>query len=79
MLRNYDELHEERISEHRWWNEVRHVIKVGDKYIGYVYAETTGDMSPPEAGYDFDPDSICEMKQIQKTITTYVERTIKEG
>ena len=72
LLRNYDVLHEEKISEHRWWFTCRYTIKVGDTYIGYVYAKTTGDMSPSEAGYDFDPDSICEMKPIQKTITTYI-------
>lgn len=74
MLRSYDELYEERISEHRWWNEVRYVIRVGDKYIGYVYAETTGDMNPSEAGYDFDPDSICEMEAVEKTMTTYIKK-----
>lgn len=74
LLRNYEVLHEERISEYRWWNTYRYVIKVGDTYIGYIHAETTGDMGASEAGYDFEPNSICEMKPIQKTITTYVQR-----
>jgi len=74
VLRNNKMLFEEKISEHRWWNEHRYIIKVGDVYIGYIYAETTGDMSPREAGYEFDPDSICEMKPIQKTITVYIKK-----
>ena len=74
LLRNYDILWEEKLEEHRWWNTYRYVIKVGDKYIGYIYAETTGDMGASEAGYVLDPVSICEMKPIQKTITTYVEK-----
>ena len=74
LLRDYNALYEERISEHRWWNTFWYVIKMEDKYIGYVYAETTGDMSPREAGWEFDPDSICEMKPQIKTIVTYVKK-----
>jgi len=74
ILRDLDVLHKEFICDHRWWNTYRYTIKVDDTYIGYVYAETTGDMSASEAGYDFDPDSICEMEQITKTITTYVNK-----
>ena len=73
-LRNFSVLHKEMISEHRWWNEYRYTIKIKGTYIGYIYAETTGDMSASEAGYDFDPDSICEMEQIKKTITTYIKK-----
>lgn len=74
ILRGYDVLHEEKIDMHRWWNEYRYVIKIGDKYVGYVYAETTGDMSPWEAGYEFDPDSICEMERREKITVTYVKK-----
>ena len=74
VLRDFDELHKELISEHRWWNEYRYTIKIEDTYVGYIYAETTGDMNAQEAGYDFEPDSICEMKQIEKTITTYIKK-----
>ncbi len=74
ILRNFDVLHKKMISEHRWWNEYRYTIKVDDTYIGYVYAETTGDKSASETGYDFDPDLICEMEQIERTITTYIKK-----
>ena len=76
VLRGFDILHKKMISEHRHWNEYRYVIKIEDTYIGYVFSERTGDMSASEAGYDFDPDSICEMEQVEKTITTYIK---KEG
>ena len=74
QLRESDEVYKELIDEHRWWNEYRYTIKVEDTYIGYVYAETTGDMNASETGYDFDPDSICEMTPVEKTITTYVKK-----
>ena len=79
VLRNLDELHKELISEHRWWNEYRYVIKVAETYIGYVYAETTRDMNAWESGYEFETDSICEMKQIEKTITTYIKKEEKNN
>jgi len=76
ILRYFDTLHKEIIDKHRWWNEYRYTIEVENTYIGYVYAETTGDESAWEKGYEFDPDSICEMERIEKTITTY--QKIKE-
>ena len=76
LLRSYDEVYKEKTSEHRWWNEYQYVIKIGNKYIAYVYAETTGDMNAWEAGYEFDSDSICEMEPIEKTITNYIKKRI---
>ena len=76
VLRNFDVIHKELCDSHRWWNEYQYVIRIKDTYIGYCNAETTGDMSASEVGYDFEPDSICEMEPIQKTITTYI---VKKG
>jgi len=74
VLRESKEVYKVLCYKHRWWNEYRYVIKVGDTYIGYRYAETTGDMNPWERGYEFEPDSICEMRPVEKTITTYVSK-----
>ena len=71
-LREGNEVYKELVEEYRWWNEYRIVIKVGDTYIGYFDADTTGDMSATEAGYEIDLDAVCEMEQVQKTITSYV-------
>ena len=73
ILRNIDEVHKKMVSEHRHWDEYRYTIKIGNAYIGYIYAKTTGDMSPEETGYDFEPD-LCEMKPMVKTITTYIKK-----
>ena len=72
LLRDFDVLAKIDPEESRWWVEYRYIIKVKDTYIGYVYAETTGDMNAWEAGYEFDPDSVCEMKAVDMTITTYI-------
>ena len=72
ILRGFDVLHKELCDEHRHWNEYEYIIKIDDTYLRYIYAETTGDMSAWEAGYEFDPSSICEMEAITKTVTAYI-------
>ena len=62
------------IAEQDWWNIYRYVIKVGERYIGYFDAKTTGDDSVRDMGYEIDLDEICEMIPIQKTITTYIRK-----
>ena len=69
-----EEVQEKVVSKHRWWNIVEYIVKAGDTFLSYVYADNTGEMSPSEAGYEFDPDTIQEMEPIQKTVTTYVKK-----
>ena len=76
VLHNFKILYKDSGDEHRHWIEYAYVIKVRDTYIGFNNATTTGDMSAEEVGYDFDPDSICEMERVERTITTYI---IKNG
>ncbi len=74
LLLEFDVIHEKLISEHRWWNIYRCVIKVKDIYIGYIGAKTTGDNNAYETGWEFDSSTICEMKPIEKTIVTYIKK-----
>ena len=78
-IRDYDTIYEEKIESYRWWDICRYVIKVGGIYIGYIYAKTTGDMSPYEAGFEFDLSTVCEMLPVTKTITTYIKATEGEN
>ena len=71
LLINIDMIQEDKIGSHRHWDIYRRVIKVGDTYIGFITAKTTGDMSAKETGWEFDPDTICEMREVTKTIITY--------
>lgn len=61
----------EVIDNLRWWNEIVKVVKVGNIFIKFKYAETTGDDSPFDKGYDLDSlSSIVEV--FPHTIQTIV-------
>jgi hypothetical protein len=64
------EVHSEMIDEHRHWDDVFKVVEVNGMLIGYESAHTTGDISPREAGWEFDPSTICEVER--KEIKTIV-------
>ncbi len=72
----YDAIYEERYESHRWWDSYFYVIKIGNKFIGYQWASTTGDMTPWECGWKFDFDTLCECEEKQKTITYYEPKII---
>lgn len=67
-IRESDVVYNSLTIERRWWNEYFTVVKIGDKHIGFVDASTTGDSSPSEVGFEFDPSTICEV--VPRTITT---------
>lgn len=64
-------VHTETVGSRRHWDEVFVVVEVNGMYIGYEGAHTTGDLSPREAGWEFDSNSICEVVKKEKTIVTY--------
>ena len=64
-------IHSEVINERRWWNDTFNVVRIGGMYIGYGGAETTGDNSPIDVGWELEPSSIVEVEPVQKTVTVY--------
>ena len=64
-------IYTERVCERRHWDEYFYVAKVGNKYIGFEWAESTGDNSIWDLGWEFYPDTIVEVEPIQKLITIY--------
>ena len=66
--------YEEVFNERRHWNDIFAVCKIGGMLIGYNSATTTGDMNAEEKGWEFDPDSICEVVAKEVTKTTYVAK-----
>lgn len=64
----------EEIEEHRWWKEYQYVHFCCGIFIGYIDAESTGDESARERGYEFDKSTICEMVPIKKTIIVYEKK-----
>ena len=79
ILMDFDVIYEKLIESHRWWDDYLRVFKLEDTYIGYVDAKTTGDNSPYDVGWEFDPDTIQEMEAVEKTIITYVKRKKEEN
>ncbi len=63
---------EETIDSRRHWDEIEKVVKIEDKYISYGAAYTTGDLSPREAGWEFDINTIQEVFPQEETITKIV-------
>lgn len=59
------------VDSHRHWDENFTVVEVDGMLIGFNGAQTTGDESPEDKGWEFDPESICEVKAEQVTTTTY--------
>ena len=57
-------------NRRRWWSEWFTVVKVDGMLIGFEGALTSGDDSPQDKGWEFDPSSICEVTA--KVVTTNV-------
>ena len=58
-------------DERRWWTDCLTVVEVDGMLIGFGDAITTGDDSPEDKGWEFDPNTICEVAAETKTITIY--------
>jgi hypothetical protein len=56
-------------DEHRHWIEFDKVVQVEDRYFQYGWAKGAGDQGIYDAGWEFDSESIIEVKPETKTIT----------
>ena len=70
MLRDSDNVYEEHVCSHRHWDDYRYTVEIGGMFIGYIDEYATGDMAG-ELGYEFDPNSICEMSPVEVTMVVY--------
>jgi len=53
ILSSQQEIKREVYDTHRWWTEMRILVKTPDnKYISYIDAISTGDEPPEMLGYD---------------------------
>jgi hypothetical protein len=68
---NSNVIWEEETGGHRWYNDSFRVVKIGDKYFGYDFFETTGDDNWIDMGLEFDNESIVEVKPVEKVIIVY--------
>lgn len=68
---SYDAIYSEDLGDSRWWTNTFVVDEFDGKLIGFKWAETTGDDTPYEKGWEFDEDSICFVEPYDVTITKY--------
>jgi len=69
FLRDADVVNRKEEGGSRWWNNEVIVAKIGDRYFEYADAYTTGDMSPEEAGWEFDWSTVDEVEPYKEIIT----------
>lgn len=65
-------------AKHRWFNEVFKVAEVDGLEIGFFDAETTGDMSPYDIGWEYDPDDWCLVERHEETKVVVTYSKLKE-
>jgi hypothetical protein len=53
----------------RWWNECFYVVDLAGRLIGFDWAETTGDESAKDKGFEPDVKSICNVEKTEKQVT----------
>ncbi|HKV10734.1 MAG TPA: hypothetical protein VJ725_21515 [Thermoanaerobaculia bacterium] len=61
-------------DQHRWRIEKSVVVQVGDRFVGFKSAETTGDNSIWDGGFTFSENDVWECEPKQSTVTIYVEK-----
>jgi len=59
------------LSQHRWWTTYQYVVELDGMLIGYIDAETAGDDSAYDKGYEDGACDIHKMKAVEKMITVY--------
>jgi hypothetical protein len=55
-------------DSHRWWDEVTYVVPIGDKFFQFVYATANRDESVQDLGWNFDWNSVFEVRQIKEVV-----------
>lgn len=64
-------VYSENIGSHRWYDDMFKVVDVNGMKIGYNDFYMTGDNSPSDMGLEYDIDSVCEVKPVEKTVIVY--------
>jgi len=65
-------IYEEKIQERRHWTDIFVVSDIGGMFIGFDWATGTGDKGFEDIGWEFDPESICEVEPEERTVIVYV-------
>ncbi len=76
-IQESETIHEEKIDDRRWWDDWFFVVEIDGMKIGFDGAKTTGDDSPYDKGWEFDPESICEVEETTETVVVKKYKSIK--
>lgn len=71
ILTEGDEIESEIVSEHRWYDDERKVVKVEGMFIEYYDYHITGDNTSWDMGLENQFDTICEVEPYEVTVTKY--------
>lgn len=74
FLRELDEIWKEHKSGHRWWDTYTKVVQLQDRFLQFTDAQTTGDTSAIDAGWEWD-GIVTEVFPHTTTIVTTVYKT----
>ena len=77
-LSDRDPIWEGERSHRRHWADVFRVVEIEGVTIGYMGAETTGDDSPRDKGWELELDTICEARRVIKMIEVTSYEPINE-
>lgn len=69
-------VYKETVGEHRWWNDELRVVKIGDSYFGFMWANSTGDTGLSDLGWEFDFGSVdfYESKEVIQIVFVPVSK-----
>jgi hypothetical protein len=67
VIRESEVVWSKDLGSSRWWGNEFRVCEIDGMFIGYNDAYTTGDDSPWDKGYEFDPKYICEVEKKEET------------
>lgn len=71
IIREGTEVYTEKICTHRWYDDIFIVTEVNGMHIGYNGFYMTGDNNASDMGLEYDLKSICEVKEVEKTIKVF--------
>lgn len=70
-------VYKETTGSHRWWNDELQVIQIGDKFIGFDWANSTGDAGLSDLGWKFCLDTVQFYAPVEVTVTKYLPLPLK--
>jgi hypothetical protein len=71
IVREAKKVYSEKIGSHRWYDDMFNVVDIKGMNIGFNDFYMTGDNSPSDMGLEYDINSICEVKEVEKKVIVY--------